>query len=97
VQATGAAIHVFHRLREARHLPAHVKVFDAGIAGFSAIDYFEGCTKAIVVDAMKGSGQIGSVHRLQLEDLNRPEQWCSMHVLGVEDNGRRLIRLSALE
>jgi hydrogenase maturation protease len=81
----GIGIHVFHRLGETRRLPPHVKIFDAGVAGLSALEYFEDCSKALVVDAMRGSGQIGSAHRLRLEDLDQPKRRSSMHSLGVND------------
>ena len=80
----GIGVHVFHRLGETRRLPPHVKIFDAGVAGLSALEYFEDCSKALVVDAMKGYGQIGSAHRLRLEDIDTPKQGCSMHALGVD-------------
>jgi hydrogenase maturation protease len=81
----GIGIHVFHRLGETRCLSPHVKIFDAGVAGLSALEYFEDCSKALVVDAMKGYGPIGSVHRLRLEDFDPPKERCSMHSLGVDD------------
>jgi hydrogenase maturation protease len=81
----GIGIHVFRRLGETRRLPPHVKIFDAGVAGLSALEYFEDCSKALVVDAMKGYGRIGSAHRLRLEDFDPPKQRCSMHALGVDD------------
>jgi hydrogenase maturation protease len=81
----GLGIHVLHRLRGLRRLPPHVRLFDAGIAGPSAIDYFEDCSKALIIDAMRGYGQIGSVHRFRLADFDPPEQRRSMHEFGVDE------------
>ena len=57
----GFGIHVLRRLGE---LPRHVKVFDGGIAGFGALGYFEACSKAVIVDALRTGGRVGRVRRL---------------------------------
>jgi hydrogenase maturation protease len=80
----GIGIHVFRRLGQTRRLSPHVTIFDAGVAGLNSLEYFEDCSKALVVDAIKGCGQIGSAHRLRLEDFDPPQQRCSMHALGVD-------------
>ena len=73
----GFGIHVFRRL-SAWRLPPHVKVFDAGTAGLSALDYFENCQKVVVVDAIRSDGKVGSVRRLLPELKGNPS--------GVRDN-----------
>jgi hydrogenase maturation protease len=79
----GFGIHVFRRLRERHDLPPHVKVFNAGIAGLAAIGFFEGCSKAVIVDALKTGGRVGRVRRLRLEDLDPPDPELSLHAFGV--------------
>jgi hydrogenase maturation protease len=79
----GFGIHVFRRLCEIRSLPPQVKVFEAGTMGLSALAYFDNCRKAVVVDALKTGGQIGSVQRLGLADFDLPDQAFSLHSMGV--------------
>jgi len=79
----GFGIHVLRRLKEDYVLPRQVKVFEGGVAGLQALAYFENCRKAIVVDALRGTGIIGSVHRLMPEDLSDPEMEFSLHNIGV--------------
>ena len=79
----GFGIHVLRRLKEDYVLPRQVRVFEGGVAGLQALAYFENCRKAIVVDALRGAGIIGSVHRLNLEDLSDPEMEFSLHNIGV--------------
>ncbi|MET0644139.1 MAG: hydrogenase maturation protease [Candidatus Binatia bacterium] len=79
----GFGIHVFRRLNEGCLLPGDVRVIDGGVAGLQALPCFEGCRKAIVVDALTSAGKVGSVHRLELEDLCDPEAEFSLHNLGV--------------
>ena len=79
----GFGIRVFERLRSRRDWPAHVKVFEAGTAGLAALDYFEGCRKAVIVDALKTGGEPGQVHRLALDEIDMPDEAYSLHQLGV--------------
>ena len=79
----GFGIHVFRRLNEGCLLPGYVRAIDGGVAGLQALPCFEGCRKAIVVDALTSAGKVGSVHRLELEDLRDPEAEFSLHNLGV--------------
>ena len=79
----GFGIHVFRRLRERPGLPRHVKLFDAGIAGLGALGYFEGCRKAVIVDALKTSGRVGRVRRVRLDKLDPLGPELSFHAFGV--------------
>jgi len=53
----GFGVRVYQRLRSRRDWAAHVKIFEAGTAGLAALGYFEGCRKAVIVDALK-TGEI---------------------------------------
>ena len=58
-------------------------MFEAGAAGLAALGYFEGCRKAVIVDALKTGGTPGDVHRLALDEIDVPEEAYSLHQLGV--------------
>jgi hydrogenase maturation protease len=79
----GFGAHVFRRLRKLRGLPGHVALFDAGIAGLGALGYFEGCRKAVIVDAIKTGGRVGRVRRLRAADLLPHGLEFSLHAFGV--------------
>jgi hydrogenase maturation protease len=66
-----------------RRLPAGVPAFDAGTAGLNALGYFEGCDKAVIVDAVRTGAPVGTVHRLLPRDLEPPSGELSLHELGV--------------
>jgi hydrogenase maturation protease len=66
-----------------RRLPAGVVAFDAGTAGLNALPYFEGCTKAVIVDAVRTGARVGTVHRLVAADLDPSGGELSLHDLGV--------------
>jgi hydrogenase maturation protease len=80
----GFGLHVLRRLRERRSLPPYVSTFDAGTAGLNALPLFDGCTKAVLVDAVKTGAHIGQVHRMSLDHctLNAAPQ--GMHGAGLE-------------
>ena len=79
----GFGLHVFRRLMDA--IPVGVKLFDAGTAGLDALPYFEGCSKAVIVDAVRLGGPVGTVHRLMATDLAPAERKPTLHGLGVDD------------
>jgi hydrogenase maturation protease len=58
-------------------------MFDAGTAGLAALDYFEGCRKVVIVDALKTGGAPGRVSRLALDEIDLPDEAYSMHQFGV--------------
>lgn len=75
----GAAMH--DRLSQLP-LPGHVRLYRADIAGLAALDCFEHCTDAIVVDALQGYGPPGSVHELDAGSV-APEEPGGSHGTGV--------------
>jgi hydrogenase maturation protease len=79
----GFGQHVFARLREPGVLPDGVAAFDAGVAGLNALGYFEGCEKAVVVDALRKGARPGTLHRLVPADLEPSGAELSLHELGV--------------
>jgi hydrogenase 3 maturation protease len=73
-------LHVHRRLRA---LPTGASVFDAGTAGLDALGYFEGCARAVIVDAVRAGGAPGTVHRLAGSDLAPAGGELSLHDLGI--------------
>ena len=81
----GFGLHVLQQLREQRRLPRDVRTFDAGTAGLNALPLFEGCTRAVLVDAITTGAIIGQVHRISLNDYTTPNSvQQGMHGSGVE-------------
>ena len=78
----GFGTHDFRALSRAP-LPEQVRLFDAGISGLSALICFEGCEKAIIVDALSWHGKIGRVHRLGSDDALPLGKTHSTHQMGL--------------
>ena len=79
----GFGLHVYRRLQELEALPRGSRIFDAGTAGLDAVACFEGCSSAVIVDAVRAGGSVGTVHRLAASDLERPGGEFSLHDLGI--------------
>jgi len=79
----GFGQHVFRCLQANGVLPPGVMAFDAGTAGLYALGYFDGCAKAVMVDAVRTGARVGTVHRLLPSDLAPPRAEFSLHELGV--------------
>lgn len=78
----GFGVHVYNRLNN-YSLAKDVSLFDGGILGFRALNYFEKCDRVIVIDAMEEKGSIGKLHELKLEDIEAPEQTFSSHAVNL--------------
>jgi hydrogenase maturation protease len=74
----GFGMHVYRRLQDEA-----VPVFDGGTAGLDALWCFEGCTRAVIVDAVRTGGTVGTLHRLAGSDLERCGGEFSLHELGI--------------
>jgi hydrogenase maturation protease len=79
----GFGLHVFRGLENA--IPDRVKLFDAGTAGLDALPCFEGCAKAVIVDAVRLGGRVGTVYRLATTDLEPGEGMLTLHDVAVND------------
>ncbi|WP_340817913.1 hydrogenase maturation protease [Methanolobus sp. WCC4] len=68
----GVGIHIINRLMEMRdELPEDVELIDAGVSGLDILNLLEDASKVIIVDATKGAGEVGSVHRFKPEDIKQ--------------------------
>ncbi len=82
----GVGIHVIQKLQQAEILPPDVRLVDGGTGGFDLLYYLERAEKIIIVDAMRGGGQPGSVYRLTLQDLRfAQEDPVSLHQIGLRE------------
>lgn len=88
----GVGVHVIRAL-EKRRLPADVELVDGGTAGPDLLPYLSGAERIIVVDALRGGGEPGSVYCLTPDDCEPKAagDTLSLHDLGV------LVALSDLE
>jgi hydrogenase maturation protease len=76
-----------HALLATKALPPGVRLMRADVAGLAAIGCFDGCRRAVVVDALRGFGAPGSVHDLDAlplaDEASRDEASGGFHGAGV--------------
>lgn len=63
----GIGVHVIGEL-ENLQLPDNVEVYDCGTGGMKILDVIDGFDKAIVIDAVRGGGEAGTVYRFRLNE-----------------------------
>jgi hydrogenase maturation protease len=80
----GIGVHVANRLLE-MELPASVRVIEGGTDGFRLMNVVTGADRVIVIDAVKGGGEPGSIYRFDIEDApSSPETYkTSVHQIGI--------------
>ncbi|MBI2087324.1 MAG: HyaD/HybD family hydrogenase maturation endopeptidase [Deltaproteobacteria bacterium] len=88
----GVGVWAVGALAEAYDVPAHVRVMDGGVAGLRLLSEIARAEFLLIVDAVKGGGNPGSICRLDPKALPaRPGPFFSAHEVGIAE------LLSALE
>ena len=84
----GIGFRVIERL-QSMHLilPDNVKLMDAGVCGLDLLNLLEGAERVIIIDAVKGAGDVGSVHRFGIDDIKgaSPNGIISIHETCLAD------------
>jgi len=80
----GIGVHVANRLLE-MDLPPGVRVIEGGTDGFRLMNVVTGADRVVVVDAVKGGGEPGSIYRFNIEDApSSPDTFkTSVHQIGI--------------
>jgi hydrogenase maturation protease len=65
----GVGVRVIERLLDRYDFPENVKVIDGGTQGLWLMSTIQESDRLIVVDAVLGDGEPGSIYRLEREDL----------------------------
>jgi hydrogenase maturation protease len=80
----GVGVHVANKLME-MDLPEGVEVYEGGTDGFRLMSVVAGADRLIVVDAVKGGGEPGSIYRFDVKDApSMPDSYkTSVHQIGI--------------
>jgi hydrogenase maturation protease len=65
----GVGVHVVNNL-STMHWPRDVEIIDGGTAAFALLQRIRNAAKVIIVDAVLGNGDPGTMYRIKLEDLD---------------------------
>lgn len=81
----GVGVHAVREL-EKRDLPAHVEVIDGGTYLMDLLGVIQEAERIIVIDALKGGGEPGTIYRVKPDDLMAEgERTLSLHQVGLLD------------
>ncbi|MGE5398475.1 MAG: hydrogenase maturation protease [Chitinophagales bacterium] len=70
----GVGVHAVNRLQE-MELPPGVELIDGGTHSYDLVDVFCQAENLIIIDALQGGGEPGTIYRAPLEDLGlKPEE-----------------------
>jgi hydrogenase maturation protease len=80
----GVGVHVANKL-SAISLPEHVSVVEGGTDGFRLLNIITETEHLIVIDAVKGGGEPGSIYRFDIDDVRAcPSGFkTSVHQIGI--------------
>ena len=80
----GVGVHVANKLME-MEIPEGVEVYEGGTDGFRLMSVVTGADRLIVVDAVKGGGEPGSIYRFDVKDApSMPDSYkTSVHQIGI--------------
>jgi hydrogenase maturation protease len=65
----GVGVHIVHALQRGGNLPSQVQLIDAGTAMFDILHLLEEVDKLVVIDAVKGGGEPGSIYRFSPDEI----------------------------
>lgn len=65
----GLSVHVLERLVQTERLPEEIEVVDGGTCGLDLLQFLEGITNLIIVDAVNAGKEPGTIIRLSGEQV----------------------------
>jgi hydrogenase maturation protease len=65
----GVGVRVVEKLKSDFKFPSNIELIDGGTAGFGLIDLLEGAEHLIILDAVQGNDEPGSIYRFKFEDM----------------------------
>ena len=80
----GIGVHVANELMK-KELPSNISVVEGGTDGFRLLNVITEADRLIVIDAVKGGGEPGTIYRFNIEDVkNAPSGFkTSVHQIGI--------------
>ncbi|MGB9716676.1 MAG: HyaD/HybD family hydrogenase maturation endopeptidase [Thermodesulfovibrionales bacterium] len=80
----GVGVHVANELMKMK-LPSHVSVVEGGTEGFRLLNIITDADRLIVIDAVKGGAEPGSIYRFDIDEVkNCPSGFkTSVHQIGI--------------
>ncbi len=79
----GIGVHVINQM-QAEALPTHVRLVDGGTAIFNMLSYFRDYKKIIIIDAVEGGMEPGTIYKIKPEKISSSSMKnSSLHSVGI--------------
>jgi len=86
MQDDGVGVRTVRALAEAYEFPSHVRLVEGGTAGLRLLSELEGADYLLIIDAVSGKKQAGSIYHLTPKDLpSRRGSALSAHEIGMAE------------
>lgn len=90
----GLGVHIINQLKEEYIFPPEVQLLDGGTMGMELLSYMRNTEYLLLVDAIKGGQEPGTVYEFQHEDTeNYFTDHISVHEVGMQD----ILRIRTLQ
>ena len=82
----GVGVRLIEELENRFIMPARLSLLDGGTAGYALIDYMKGYDRLIIIDAVRGGREPGTIYRLSADDIQqRRDLKLSGHQISLPD------------
>jgi len=82
----GLGVKAVEAIRREFLLPENVSAVDGGVSGLDLVTYLEGLERLLLIDAIRGGGQPGTLYRFTGKEITRyPGSGLSAHDIGFEE------------
>lgn len=82
----GVGIKVIEKLEQDYSLPPNITLLDGGTAGYTLLDIMKDYEKIIIIDAVLGGKEPGTIYRLTANDImTKPELKLSGHQIDLSE------------
>lgn len=74
----GVGVRIVEELQKFE-MPDSVEIHDGATSGIAILNFLNSSNKAIIVDAVRGGGEPGTVYRFNIEEAADRHEMCSLH------------------
>jgi hydrogenase maturation protease len=87
MQDDGIGVHAVRALAKRQDIPDNVEIVDAGTAGADCLLQYPDIERLIIIDAVRGGGEPGTLYRLAPDDFRQARQGkISLHQMSLIDS-----------
>jgi hydrogenase maturation protease len=84
MQDDGVGVCTVRAMADGYEFPSHVRLVDGGVGGLRLLSEIDGAEHLLIIDAVQGNGEPGTIYHLGPEDLSEGRgPFMSAHEIGI--------------